>query len=80
MPCTVEQYRKCGKSVVKYCVIKIPRDAIMASMKKVEPYSFLFNICLSFVYKRYIEAVRKLRSQGVTLCRTVHMTFVPGNF
>ena len=46
-----------------------------------EPYSFLFNICLLFVvYERYIEAVRKLKSQGVTLHRTVHMTFVPGNF
>ena len=49
-------------------------------MKKVEPHGLLFNICLLFVYERYIEAVRKLKSQGVTLHRTVHMTFVPGNF
>ena len=27
---------------------------------------------------RYIEAIRKLQSQGVTLLRTIHMTFVPG--
>ena len=27
---------------------------------------------------RYTEAIRKLRSQGVTLLRTIHMTFVPG--
>ena len=56
------------------------KTSLIDAMKKVVPYSFLFNICLSFVHKRYIEAVRKLRSQGVTLRRTVHMTFVPGNF
>ena len=67
---------------VKYCVIMIKflKTSLIDAMKKVVPYSFLFNICLSFVHKRYIEAVRKLRSQGVTLRRTVHMTFVPGNF
>lgn len=27
---------------------------------------------------RYIEAIRKLRAQGVTLLRTIHVTFVPG--
>ena len=67
---------------VKYYVIMIKflKTSLIDAMKKVVPYSFLFNICLSFVHKRYIEAVRKLRSQGVTLRRTVHMTFVPGNF
>ena len=60
--------------------LQIHRDIVIDSLKKVEPYSLLFNICLSFNYERYIEAVRKLWSQGVTLHRTVHMTFVPGNF
>lgn len=65
---------------VKYCVLKLLKTSLRDAMKKVEPFSFLFNICLLFVCERYIEAVRKLRSQQVTLHRTVHMTFVPGNF
>lgn len=28
---------------------------------------------------QYIEAVRRLKQNGVRLCRTLHLSFVPGN-
>lgn len=63
---------------IKYCKF----------VNKLQYFCIIFFICSAILFKydnfhmfftsRYIEAIRKLQSQGTTFLRTIHMTFVPG--
>ena len=88
----ISGYEVCWHPVSQNCKICNHFYAVLSESRifvltikycKLLHFSFVQQFCSNenfhmFFTSRYIEAIRKLQSQGTTFLRTIHMTFVPG--